>query len=144
MEYLLNQFVNGICQGSIYALMAIGYSVIVGVVGMVTFTYGEIMMIGAFGAFYSFQFFGNNLPLAIFMALSLQRSSQPSIRSMRRYGGLSMSVALRRGCHSTGNCLPRASKYSSPYLSTRPTMVAMAVPEVKGLDMEIMPAAEVS
>ena len=42
------------------------------------------------------------------------------------------------------SCLPRASKYSSPYLSTRPTMVAMAVPEVKGLDMEIMPAAEVS
>ena len=34
MEYLLNQLVNGICQGSIYALMAIGYSVIVGVVGM--------------------------------------------------------------------------------------------------------------
>ena len=70
MEYLLNQFVNGICQGSIYALMAIGYSVIVGVVGMVTFTYGEIMMIGAFGAFYSFQFFGNNLALAIVMAFS--------------------------------------------------------------------------
>ena len=39
---------------------------------------------------------------------------------------------------------PRASKYSSPYLSCRPTMVAMAVPEVRGLDMEIMPAALVS
>ena len=48
MEYFLNQLINGLCQGSIYALMAIGYSVIVGVVGMVTFTYGEIMMIGAF------------------------------------------------------------------------------------------------
>ena len=43
MEYVLNQLVNGLCQGAIYALMAIGYSVIVGVVGMVTFTYGEIM-----------------------------------------------------------------------------------------------------
>ena len=68
MEYFLNQLVNGICQGSIYALMAIGYSVIVGVVGMVTFTYGEIMMIGAFGAYYSFQYFGTNLPLAICLA----------------------------------------------------------------------------
>lgn len=65
MEYLLNQLVNGLCQGSIYALMAIGYSVIVGVVGMVTFTYGEVMMIGAFAAYYIFQAFGNNLPLAI-------------------------------------------------------------------------------
>ena len=68
MEYLLNQLVNGICQGAIYALMAIGYSVIVGVVGMVTFAYGEIMMIGAFGAFYTFQLLGNNLPVAIVMA----------------------------------------------------------------------------
>lgn len=48
MEYFLNQLINGLCQGSIYALMAIGYSVIVGVVGMVTFTYGEIMMIERF------------------------------------------------------------------------------------------------
>ena len=70
MEYVLNQLVNGICQGSIYALMAIGYSVIVGVVGMVTFTYGEIMMIGAFGAYYSFQYFGNNLALAIVLAFA--------------------------------------------------------------------------
>ena len=51
MEYILNQLVNGLCQGAIYALMAIGYSVIVGVVGMVTFTYGEIMMIGAFSSY---------------------------------------------------------------------------------------------
>ena len=34
MEYVLNQLINGICQGAIYALMAIGYSTIVGVVGM--------------------------------------------------------------------------------------------------------------
>ena len=70
MEYVLNQLVNGVCQGSIYALMAIGYSVIVGVVGMVTFTYGEIMMIGAFGAYYSFQYFGSNLALAIVLAFA--------------------------------------------------------------------------
>ncbi|MBQ6594206.1 MAG: branched-chain amino acid ABC transporter permease [Clostridia bacterium] len=65
MEYFLNQFVNGICQGAIYALIAIGYSVIVGVVGMVTFTYGEIIMIGAFAAYYTFQLVGTNLFLAI-------------------------------------------------------------------------------
>lgn len=70
MEYFLNQLVNGLCQGAIYALMAIGYSVIVGVVGMVTFTYGEIMMIGAFGAYYVFQFVGVNLPLAILAAFA--------------------------------------------------------------------------
>lgn len=70
MAYILNQLLNGLCQGSIYALMAIGYSVIVGVVGMVTFTYGEIMMIGAFAAYYIFNGIGNNLPLAILAAFA--------------------------------------------------------------------------
>lgn len=65
MEYFINQLVNGICQGTIYALMAIGYSVIVGVVGMVTFTHGEVIMLGAFASFYIFEAFGNNLLLGI-------------------------------------------------------------------------------
>jgi branched-chain amino acid transport system permease protein len=63
--YLATQLINGACQGLIYALMAIGYSMIVGVTGLVTFTYGEVAMIGAFSAFYSFMYFGNNLVLAI-------------------------------------------------------------------------------
>ena len=60
----LQQVINGICQGSIYALMAIGYTMIVGITGLVTFAYGESIMIGAYSAFYSFAFFGTNLPLA--------------------------------------------------------------------------------
>lgn len=65
MEYFLNQLINGICQGAIYALMAIGYSVVVGVVGMVTFTHGEIIMIGAFASFYMFEACGNNIFLGL-------------------------------------------------------------------------------
>jgi branched-chain amino acid transport system permease protein len=65
MDYYLSQMINGICQGSIYALMAIGFSVVFGVVGLVTFTHGEVIMIGAFAAFYAFQLVGNNLLIGI-------------------------------------------------------------------------------
>lgn len=65
MEFYISQIINGICQGSIYALMAIGYSVVVGMTNLVTFAFGEIIMIGAFSAFYVFEFFGNNLFLGI-------------------------------------------------------------------------------
>ena len=37
MTYLIEQLINGICQGAIYALFAIGYTIIVGVVGLVGF-----------------------------------------------------------------------------------------------------------
>ena len=70
MEYILNQLINGICQGAIYALMAISYSVVAGVTGMVTFTHGEVMMIGAFSAFYVFQYAGSHLMLGLFGAVA--------------------------------------------------------------------------
>ncbi|MDR0718866.1 MAG: branched-chain amino acid ABC transporter permease, partial [Treponema sp.] len=63
MDYFLNQLINGLCQGAIYALMAIGYSVVVGVVGMVTFTHGEVIMIGSFAGYYIFLLLGKNLLL---------------------------------------------------------------------------------
>lgn len=65
MDYYVSQLINGICQGSIYALMAIGYSVVVGVVGLVTFTHGEVIMLGAFASYFAFQMFGNNLIVGI-------------------------------------------------------------------------------
>lgn len=68
MDYYVSQLINGICQGSIYALMAIGYSVVVGVVGLVTFTHGEVIMLGAFASYFAFQMFGNNLALGIVLS----------------------------------------------------------------------------
>ena len=68
MEYVLGQILNGVCQGAIYALMAIGYSVIAGITGMVTFTHGEVMMIGAFAAYYTFLYAGNHILLGLFFA----------------------------------------------------------------------------
>jgi branched-chain amino acid transport system permease protein len=65
MDYYLSQIINGIAQGSIYALMAIGYSVVVGVVGLVTFTHGEVIMLGAFASYFTVQFFGNNVLLGM-------------------------------------------------------------------------------
>lgn len=57
--YILQQLINGLCQGSIYALMAIGYTVNFGVVGLVSFSYGETVMVGAFGAYYVFKYTNN-------------------------------------------------------------------------------------
>ncbi len=70
MDYFFNQLINGLCQGAIYALMAVGYSVVVGVVGMVTFTHGEVMIMGAFAAYYAFLYCGTNLLLGFIVAFS--------------------------------------------------------------------------
>jgi branched-chain amino acid transport system permease protein len=48
MAYFLQQLINGLTLGSIYGLIAIGYTMVYGIIGMINFAHGEIYMIGAF------------------------------------------------------------------------------------------------
>jgi len=48
MAYFLQQLINGLTLGSIYGLIAIGYTMVYGIIGMMNFAHGEIYMIGAF------------------------------------------------------------------------------------------------
>ena len=50
MQYFVQQLVNGLTLGSIYGLIAIGYTMVYGIIGMVNFAHGDIFMIGAFVA----------------------------------------------------------------------------------------------
>ncbi|MGB8817880.1 MAG: branched-chain amino acid ABC transporter permease LivH [Rhizobiaceae bacterium] len=50
MEYFIQQVINGITLGSIYGLIAIGYTMVYGIIGMINFAHGDIFMIGAFMA----------------------------------------------------------------------------------------------
>src|SRR3954451_17717934 len=50
MEYFLQQLLNGLTLGSIYGLIAIGYTMVYGIIGMINFAHGDIFMIGAFVA----------------------------------------------------------------------------------------------
>jgi len=48
MAYFLQQLINGLTLGAIYGLIAIGYTMVYGIIGMINFAHGEIYMIGAF------------------------------------------------------------------------------------------------
>ena len=50
MEYFVQQLINGLTLGSIYGLIAIGYTMVYGIIGMINFAHGDIFMIGAFVA----------------------------------------------------------------------------------------------
>jgi branched-chain amino acid transport system permease protein len=48
--YFLQQLINGLTLGSVYGLIAIGYTMVYGIIGMVNFAHGDVFMIGAFQA----------------------------------------------------------------------------------------------
>jgi len=54
MEVFLQQLINGITLGSIYGLIAIGYTMVFGIIGMVNFAHGDVFMVSAFIALITF------------------------------------------------------------------------------------------
>jgi len=62
---LLQQVINGLAQGSVYALIAIGYTMVYGIIGLINFAHGDVYMVGAFLGFYAV----NILHLPFFPAL---------------------------------------------------------------------------
>ena len=51
LYYLIQQLLNGLTVGSTYALIAIGYTMVYGIIGMINFAHGEVYMIGSYIAF---------------------------------------------------------------------------------------------
>ncbi|MGE0251806.1 MAG: branched-chain amino acid ABC transporter permease LivH [Dongiaceae bacterium] len=72
MDYFLQQLLNGLSLGAIYALIAIGYTMVYGIMGMINFAHGEVYMISAFIAVMAFLLLGpviTYIPLAILLVL---------------------------------------------------------------------------
>lgn len=67
MEAFIQQLINGLSVGSVYALIALGYTMVYGIIKLINFAHGDIYMIGAFVSYFMFL----NLGLNIFVTLAL-------------------------------------------------------------------------
>jgi branched-chain amino acid transport system permease protein len=78
MEYFVQQLINGITLGSIYGLIAIGYTMVYGIIGMINFAHGDVFMVGAFIALIAFLTLVaiglTAIPLALFIVLLIAMS----------------------------------------------------------------------
>ena len=52
MDTFLKQLVNGLSLGSIYALIALGYTMVYGIVKLINFAHGDVMMVGAYAGYF--------------------------------------------------------------------------------------------
>ncbi len=73
MAYALQQLINGVTLGMIYGLIAVGYTMVYGIIGMINFAHGDVFMIGAFLsliALTALSGFGiTSVPLALLLTL---------------------------------------------------------------------------
>lgn len=71
MQEFLQHTLNGLSFGSIYALVALGYTMVYGILAMINFAHSEIYMVGAFSAYYLARFLSLDTPSPINFAIGL-------------------------------------------------------------------------
>lgn len=71
MLELIQQLVNGLSLGAIYALIALGYTMVYGIIKLINFAHGDVMMVGAFVGFFAVTILGTNIFVAMLAAMLL-------------------------------------------------------------------------
>jgi branched-chain amino acid transport system permease protein len=106
---LLQQIVNGITQGSLYALVAIGFVIVFGTMNLVTFAHGEVYMVGAFMGYFAMSVWGLPWPVALVMGMAAGwilgvLTEKVAFRPMRNVGHMppllitiGISIILKEG-----------------------------------------------
>ncbi|MDQ0273050.1 branched-chain amino acid ABC transporter permease [Cytobacillus purgationiresistens] len=101
MEWV-QQLVNGISLGSIYALIALGYTMVYGIIKLINFAHGEIFMIGAFVGFYAISGWGLGFFPALLLAMTvcalfgviIERVAYRRLRNATRIAALITAIGI--------------------------------------------------
>ena len=105
MDTFLKQFVNGLSLGSIYALIALGYTMVYGIVKLINFAHGDVMMVGAYTGYFILRAAGTTpfgLCLAFFgamvvcsvLSLVIERCAYRPLRNAPRLNSLITAIAV--------------------------------------------------
>jgi branched-chain amino acid transport system permease protein len=102
VEYLLQQVINGLQIGFVYALIALGYTMVYGIVRLINFAHGDVFMVGAFIGLYAIG--GTRLPLsAVFLlavlgcallAVAMERVAYRPLRGAPKIASLITAIGV--------------------------------------------------
>ncbi|MCG7346521.1 branched-chain amino acid ABC transporter permease [Sporosarcina sp. ACRSL] len=101
MEWI-QQLVNGISLGSIYALIALGYTMVYGIIKLINFAHGDVFMVGSFIGFYSIAGLGLDFFTALVLAMTfcalfgvlIERIAYKRLRNATRIAALITAIGV--------------------------------------------------
>lgn len=114
---VLQQLINGLSLGSIYALIALGYTMVYGIVLLINFAHGDILMIGAYAAFFVLSAIGGgpigmlaafivSMILCAVCGISIERLAYRPLRSAPRLNSLITAIAVSLILENGARVLP--------------------------------------
>ncbi|MBQ6029610.1 MAG: branched-chain amino acid ABC transporter permease [Treponema sp.] len=115
----LQQFINGLSLGSIYALIALGYTMVYGIVTLINFAHGDIMMMGAYAGYFVLVALGATsggfaaaLLVAMvfcgFLGVAIERLAYRPLRNAPRLNSLITAIAVELILQNMMRVLPFA------------------------------------
>ncbi|QFF98838.1 branched-chain amino acid ABC transporter permease [Psychrobacillus glaciei] len=101
MEWI-QQLINGISLGSIYALIALGYTMVYGIIKLINFAHGDVFMVGSFIGFYSITVFGLGFFPALILSMAacalfgviIERIAYKRLRNATRIAALITAIGV--------------------------------------------------
>ena len=101
MEWL-QQLINGISLGSIYALIALGYTMVYGIIKLINFAHGDVFMVGAFVGFYAIKGWGLGFFPALLLSMAfcavfgvlIERIAYKRLRNATRIAALITAIGM--------------------------------------------------
>lgn len=158
MDYgilLMQQILNGLHIGSIYALIALGYTMVYGIVKLINFAHGDIMMVGAYIAFMMITAFNLPLPIAIIISMAscaligmgIEKVAYKPLRNAPRMWALITAIGVSFFIETLFTILFGASSKPFPTLSLAPIQIgALQISQIMmisiGLSVFLMIALE--
>lgn len=123
------QLINGLSLGSIYALIALGYTMVYGIVKLINFAHGDVMMMGAYAGYFVLMCLGATVPglagafiaamvLCGLLAILIERFAYRPLRSAPRLNSLITAIAVELILQNLMRILPFVGPNPRPF----PTM----------------------
>ena len=117
MDTFLKQLVNGLSLGSIYALIALGYTMVYGIVKLINFAHGDVMMVGAYTGYFVLRAMGTTpvgmicafiaaMIVCSLLSLLIERCAYRPLRNAPRLNSLITAIAVELILQNTMRVLP--------------------------------------
>ena len=145
----LQQLTNGLSLGSVYALIALGYTMVYGIVKLINFAHGDILMLGAYSGYFVLRQFGTT-PVGMFLAfifamvvcavisILIERFAYRPLRSAPRLNSLITAIAVSLILQNGARVLPFIGPNPRQYPTMETININLGVVSISNIQMIVI------
>ena len=143
------QLINGLSLGSVYALIALGYTMVYGIVKLINFAHGDILMLGAYSGYFVLRQFGTT-PVGMFLAfifamvvcavisILIERFAYRPLRSAPRLNSLITAIAVSLILQNGARVLPFIGPNPRQYPTMETININLGVLSISNIQMIVI------